>query len=63
MFLSRSYSRQEDVPEGLQLLGFSIGDTVLYCGHEGTITMFREPDSLVSATAEAEINWGKQRSE
>jgi len=63
MFRIRVFERREDVPEGLGLFGLVIGDRVSYCGHEGTVKRFREPNSLLSSTAEAEVNWGKRRCE
>lgn len=63
MFVCREFRDQNLVPEGLGTRGLAIGDKVAYCGHVGTITAFREPDSLLGYTADALVTWSKQRSE
>lgn len=61
--MRQTYNTQEQVPAELDLLGFTLGDRVAYLTHEGTITAFREPDGFLTSLAEAQINWGGQRSE
>lgn len=63
MFICREFKDQGSLPEDLDTRGLVIGDKVVYCGHVGTVTAFREPDSLVSYTADALVTWGKRRSE